>query len=69
MDYILQVWFLLIPIAVVLIMLRDDFNLIAKDVNSAVRSGVLGILSLLIITIVLPVTIPYSISNIINKLK
>ena len=69
MDYIVQVWLLLIPLGVLLLMLRDDFNLIAKDVNSAVRAGVLGILSLLMITIIIPVTIPYSILNILNRLK
>lgn len=69
MDYIVQVWLLLIPVAVVLIMLRDDFDLISKDVNSAVRAGVLGILSLIIITLVLPATIPYSINNIIKRIR
>ena len=69
MNYILEVWLLLIPVAVVLIMLRDDFNLISKDVNSAVRAGAMGVLSLLIITVVLPATIPYSINNILKRIK
>jgi hypothetical protein len=68
MSWFLEFWVGLIPVGIILLFVRDDCRLIFKDADSAIRSGIWGVITLVIITLMMPVTIPYSIRNILNRI-
>jgi hypothetical protein len=74
MDYIIKFtvgWSILVAIALILISLRSDSRIVADDIDRCFenRPITLNIGTFLMLWAVLPLSIPYSLANIIGRKK
>lgn len=64
-------WCILVVIAIVLISLRSDARTVAEDIDNCFinKKFWVAITSFILIWSILPLSIPYSLGNILNKKK